>query len=110
MESAEHFAMEFASAEELLASGCTQETDCLILDVQLPGLNRLDLQIKLGELGCRLPIVFVTAHGTGETRERAMREGAADLLIKPLRRESLLSSVRQPSGPGANENEETDAG
>jgi FixJ family two-component response regulator len=36
MESAEHFAMEFASAEEFLASGFTQETDCLILDVQLP--------------------------------------------------------------------------
>ena len=53
MESAEHFVMEFASAEEFLASGCTQETDCLILDVQLPGLNGLDLQNKLAELGCR---------------------------------------------------------
>ena len=83
MESAEHFVMEFAPAEEFLASGFTQETDWLYIQDQT---------------------------GSGEASERAMGEGAADFLTKPVRRESLLSSVRQPSGPGANENEETDAG
>ena len=68
-ESAEHFVMEFASAEEFLASECTREADCLILDVLLPGLNGLDLQDQPAELGCRdCQFVFVTAHSSGETR------------------------------------------
>jgi FixJ family two-component response regulator len=94
MESAEHFVMEFASAEEFLPSGCTQETDCLMLDVQLPGLNGLDLQNKLAELRWLLQIVFVTAHGSEETRERAMRERAADCLTKLSAERVSCRSVR----------------
>lgn len=94
MESADYVARDFASAEEFLESGFERSTDCLILDVQLPNMNGLELQMKLVELGSVVPVVFVTAHGDDETRDQAVRQGAAGFLGKPVKREKLLETIR----------------
>ena len=92
MESAGYVVGGFASAEEFLASGSIRDAACLIVDVQLPGISGLELQEKLaGE--SRVPIVFVSAQGTGKNRETAIRRGAAGFLAKPFRREELLNAV-----------------
>jgi FixJ family two-component response regulator len=93
MESAGYVAEGFGSAEEFLASGSTRDEACLIVDVQLPGITGLELQGKLAGAGNAVPIVFVSAQGTGASREKAIRQGAAGFLGKPFRREELLNLI-----------------
>jgi FixJ family two-component response regulator len=93
MESAGYAVESFASAEQFLVSASARNTTCLILDVQLPGINGLELQDKLIESDNRVPIVFVTAQGTEANRDKAMRRGASGFLSKPFRREDLLKIV-----------------
>jgi len=90
VESAGYAVEAFGSAEEFLASGATHTAACLIVDIQLPGITGLELQVKLAGADNRLPIVFVSAQGTDANREKAMREGASGFLSKPFRREDLL--------------------
>ena len=94
MESAGYSVETFGSAEEFLGSMSAHQTSCLILDIQLPGISGLELQARLGGTQNQVPIVFVTAHGTEVSRERAICNGAAALLSKPVRREELLNVVR----------------
>jgi FixJ family two-component response regulator len=85
----------FASAEELLASDTPDRTDCLILDVRMPGMNGLELQRHLKSTHPLLPVVFITAHGSeDEIRLRAMDAGAVDYLLKPLSEEEVLAAVQ----------------
>jgi len=93
MESAGYAVESFDSAEEFLASAATQSAACLILDVQLRGINGLELQDQLIGADNRVPIVFVSAQGTQANREKAMSRGAAGFLSKPFRREDLLKIV-----------------
>jgi len=93
MESAGYVVEGFGSAEEFLASGSSREAACLIVDVQLPGITGLELQNKLASDNNPVPIVFVTAQGTGASREKAIRRGAAGFLGKPFRREELLNII-----------------
>ncbi len=93
LESADYDARDFSSAEEFLASNFVGSADCLILDVRLPDMDGLELQRKLVALGCRLPIVFVTAHGDDAIRDQAVRQGAAGFLKKPVNRDKLLESI-----------------
>jgi FixJ family two-component response regulator len=87
-------ALAFRSAEEFLESPETQATECLILDLHLPGMSGLELQSKLVAANCRLPILFITAHGDQAIRERAIQGGAVDLLDKPVRWVALLDGIR----------------
>ena len=66
----------FASAEEFLASGQQQLTACLIADIRMPGMSGLELQANLNAERCRIPIIFISAHGDEEIRMRALRAGA----------------------------------
>jgi FixJ family two-component response regulator len=84
----------FASAEEFLTSGKQHETACLITDIRMPGMSGLELQAKLNAEHCKVPIIFITAHGDEKMRMRARREGAVEFLSKPLDNEILLDSVR----------------
>jgi FixJ family two-component response regulator len=93
MESAGYAVETFASAEQFLVSESAQNAACLILDVQLPGINGLELQDKLIGADNRVPIVFVSAQGTQANRDKAMRRGASGFLSKPFRREDLLKVV-----------------
>ena len=94
MESAGYVVKGFGSAEEFLESGSARDAACLIVDVQLPGITGLELQDKLGGADNPVPIVFVSALGTGANRERAIRQGAAGFLGKPFRRVDLLNMIR----------------
>jgi FixJ family two-component response regulator len=84
----------FASAEAFLGSGQRSETACLIADIQMPGMNGLDLQARLAEDGSRIPIIFITAYGDTRTRTRAMNAGALDFLEKPFDDNILLERIR----------------
>lgn len=85
----------FDSAEHFLASGQLQDTSCLIADVQMPGMNGFQLQTKLASGGRIIPIIFITAHDSKETRQHALRAGAVAFLNKPFSDEELLASIRQ---------------
>jgi FixJ family two-component response regulator len=84
----------FASAEEFLRSGKQQETACLIADIRMPGMSGLELQAQLNAERCRIPIIFITAHGDEKMRMQALRAGAVEFMAKPFNDEALLESVR----------------
>ena len=84
----------FASAEEFLGSGRQHETACLIADIRMPGMSGLELQAQLNAEHCRIPIIFITAHGDEKMRLQARREGAVEFLSKPFDNEVLLDGVR----------------
>src|ERR1700676_3425211 len=84
----------FASAEEFLKSGQQQQTACLITDIRMPGMSGLELQAKLNTEHCRIPTIFITAHGDTKMRSQALRAGAVEFLAKPFDDEVLLGSVR----------------
>jgi len=87
-------AQDFASAEAFLDSGQQHRTACLITDIRMPGISGLELQAKLNADHCRIPIIFITAHGDEKMRMQAMRGGAVEFLAKPFDDEALLESVR----------------
>ena len=84
----------FESAEEFLRSGKQQETACLIADIRMPGMSGLELQAQLNAERCRIPIIFITAHGDEKMRMQALRAGAVEFMAKPFNDEALLESVR----------------
>jgi FixJ family two-component response regulator len=84
----------FASAEEFLTSGQQHETGCLIADIRMPGMSGLELQAKLNAECCKIPTIFITAHGDAKMRMQALRAGAVEFLGKPFDDEALLGSVR----------------
>jgi len=84
----------FVSAEEFLESGQQREAACLITDIRMPGISGLELQARLAEQDCRIPIIFITSYGDTITRSQAMRAGAIGFLGKPFDDEVLLESVR----------------
>jgi FixJ family two-component response regulator len=94
LESAELPARSFASAEEFLKSGQQHDTACLIVDIRMLGMSGLELQAKLNAERCRIPIIFVTAHGDEKMRMQALRAGAVEFMAKPFNDEELLESVR----------------
>jgi FixJ family two-component response regulator len=84
----------FESAEKFIESGQQHETACLITDIRMPGMSGLELQAKLNAERCRIPIVFITAHGDAKMRMQALRAGAVEFLAKPFDDEALIRSVR----------------
>src|ERR1044072_1975553 len=85
----------FASAQEFLNYEKRDVASCLILDVQLPDLSGLDLQLELIKLNVQIPIIFITAHGDIPMSVRAMKAGAVEFLSKPFSDEALLNAVEQ---------------
>jgi len=91
-------AQAFASAEDFLKSGLQRQTACLIADIRMPGMSGLDLQNRLNAEHCRIPTIFITAHGDAEMRLQALRGGAVEFLAKPFDDEVLLENVRAALG------------
>ena len=87
-------AQAFASGEEFLKSGQQRQTACLIADIRMPGMTGLELQAKLNAEHCRIPTIFITAHGDEKMRMQALRAGAVEFMAKPFNDEALLDSVR----------------
>jgi FixJ family two-component response regulator len=94
------FAVEtFSSAQAFLDSACHTRTDCLILDVRMPGMRGPDLQRELARRKCHMPIVFITAHGDEDIGPRVLADGAVDCLLKPFSEEALLQAIRTAIPP-----------
>jgi len=83
----------FASAEAFLHAHQAPETACLILDLRLPGINRLELQRQLVAAHWGMPIIFVTAYADDDAHERGLAAGAVAFLSKPCREEDLLQAI-----------------
>ena len=81
------------SAEQFLDSEARHKAVCLIADIRMPGMSGLELQAKLKAEGCRIPIIFVTAHGDPEMRTLALGDGAVEFLTKPFNDAVLLEVV-----------------
>lgn len=83
----------FTSAEEFLASEAVGATNCLLLDVAMPGMTGPDLQRELKVREQSIPIVFITAQRDGTVRPRLMAQGAVDCLFKPFEPTDLLEAL-----------------
>jgi FixJ family two-component response regulator len=84
----------FETGEAFLRSHQRLDTSCLILDVRMPGMNGLELQSHLAAAGCRIPIIFITAHEDRQARQQAMQAGAVAFLGKPFNDKQLLQAIR----------------
>jgi len=84
----------FESAESFLGSGHLDDASCLIVDIQMPGMNGLQLQSQLAAAGYSIPIIFITAYDDKESRRRALQAGAIAFLGKPFSDEQLLQGIR----------------
>jgi len=85
----------FASAQEFLARPRTELPNCVLLDLQLPGLSGLDLQKRMAEVGLEIPIVFLTGHGNIPVSVQAMKAGAVQFLTKPVDEQELLQAIEE---------------
>src|SRR5271166_358965 len=85
----------FASGEDFLAAPRPKMPGCLVLDVNLPGVNGLDLQRELAKADVQIPVIFLTGHGDIPMTVRAVKAGAANFLTKPVDDEELLNTIRQ---------------
>lgn len=84
----------FASAQAFLNDVGSLDFGCLIVDLQMPEMDGLELQRQLAERGIKLPVVVVTAHGDVATAVRAMRAGAVDFVEKPFSDEAINAGIR----------------
>lgn len=83
----------FSCVEEFLDAPLANENACVVSDVVMPGTSGLDLPDKLAQTGRRLPVIFITAHDTRETRDEAQRIGAVALFRKPVDGQALLDAI-----------------
>ena len=84
----------FGSASEFLASLNQRVPDCLIVDLQMPSTNGLELQISLARAGIVIPTIVITAHDEPGSRERCSTAGAAAYLLKPVRKRELIATIK----------------
>ena len=85
----------FTTGEEFLLKSRAADPSCLVLDVRLPQMSGLDFQQKLAEMGVRIPIIFITAHGDIPMSVKALKSGAVEFLTKPFRDQDLLDAIQQ---------------
>jgi FixJ family two-component response regulator len=97
VESLGYKARTFVSAEHFLESGVIAQTACLITDLQMPGLNGLELQEALRSQGCCIPIILITAFPNEKHRNRALDGGALGYLSKPFDESSLIQCLAAAS-------------
>ena len=85
----------FASAQEFLDRPLAISPNCLVLDLQLPGLSGLDLQQRMADLGLDIPVVFLTGQGNIPASVKAMKAGAIEFLTKPVDEQNLLKAIQE---------------
>jgi FixJ family two-component response regulator len=84
----------FSSAEEFLSCGYVDETNCLFLDVAMPGMSGPELQLELKRRGQEIPIIFITGRRDDAVRARVLKQGAAGFLLKPFSDSDLLAAIK----------------
>ena len=97
VESLGYEAITFTSAEHFLGSDVIAETTCLITDLQMPGLNGLELQEALRSQGYQTPVILITAYPNEKHRKRALDNGAVGFLSKPFEEETLIECLTAAS-------------
>jgi len=87
----------FASAQEFMNASRPNVPSCLVLDVRFPGVepSGLEFQRTLAVAGTAIPIIFITGHGDVRMSVQAMKAGAIEFLMKPVREQDLLDAVQQ---------------
>jgi FixJ family two-component response regulator len=85
----------FGSAQEFLECSWSDPPNCVVLDLQMPGLSGLDLQKRMAEARLSTPIVFLTGHGSIPATVQAMKAGAIEFLTKPVDEQDLLTAVAE---------------
>jgi len=85
----------YATAEDLLRGLDPSQPGCLVLDLRMPGMDGLEVQQALGDRGCSLPVIFMSAYGDIPTTVRALKAGAVDFLEKPFSTESLITRIEE---------------
>jgi FixJ family two-component response regulator len=85
----------FPSAQEFLSRVRDDTPSCLVLDVELPDLNGLEVQERVAAHGTEMPVIFITGHGDIPMSVRAMKAGAAEFLTKPFAPDVLLTAIRR---------------
>jgi two-component system response regulator FixJ len=93
LESAGFSVRTYDSATAFLAAASDRAAGCVLTDVQMPELNGLELQRRMGELGIRLPVIVMTGHADVPIAVEALKAGATDFLEKPFEEEHLLAAV-----------------
>jgi FixJ family two-component response regulator len=93
LQAAGHTARGFASGDEFLQNWLTDPPDCLMLDLQMPGLSGVEVQRALNHADAHLPVIIITAHDVASAREQCLREGAIAFLCKPLDERTLLGAL-----------------
>ena len=93
LKSAEFSSVAFPSAEDLLESGSLAEASCVITDVRMPGMQGLELQRRIEREYPKLPVIMITGHRDEQTRQRALSQGAAAFLYKPLDPNDLFHAL-----------------
>jgi len=84
----------FGSASEFVASLKQRIPDCLIVDLQMPGMNGLELRISLTRAGIGIPTIIITAHDIPGSRDRCSTAGAAAYLLKPVQKKDLIAAIQ----------------
>jgi two-component system response regulator FixJ len=85
--------MTYETAQAVLDDAATLSSGCILLDLQMPGMDGIELLGRLGELGVDLPVIVVTGHGDVPTAVRAMKAGAVDFIEKPIDEDLLLGTI-----------------
>ncbi len=84
----------FSSAEEFLSSGSVDKTNCLILDIAMPGMSGLELREELKRRGREIPIIFITGQRDETVRARVLKQRVAGFLLKPFNDTDLLAAIK----------------
>jgi FixJ family two-component response regulator len=85
----------FESASAFLASLNKRVPECLIVDLQMPGMDGLELRISLTRAGMAIPTIVITAHDEPGSKERCIAAGAAAYLHKPVRKIELMAAIKE---------------
>lgn len=90
-----HAVETFGSGQEFLDAYAEDRPGCLVLDIRMPGMSGLELQERLNEKHCILPVIFITGHGDVPMAVEAMQAGAVDFIQKPFRDQDLIDRINQ---------------
>ncbi len=83
----------YPNAQAFLDTDIDYLSGCILLDIRMPGMSGLELQSKLNNMGCQLPVIFITGHGDIPMAVEAMKHGAAEFIQKPFREQDLLDRI-----------------
>jgi FixJ family two-component response regulator len=90
----------FSSAEEFLASDQISQSNCLVVDINMPGMSGPDLFEELKRLGWKTPVIFITAQKDEMVRSQVLEQGAITCLFKPFTGRALRAAIDSALGSG----------